>query len=466
MPDYRQVSWWLESSGDDLTPRAPLDGSTDADVAILGAGYTGLWAAWYLLSADPSLRVVVLDEEIAGYGASGRNGAWCPPGLNISLHRLAKLHGRDRARRTWLAVSDAVDEVGRVAALEGIDIEWRRGGQLDVARGSHEMPALEAALDELRRFDLDAGWQLLDREQVAARVRIAAAESGLFTPDAAALHPGKLARQLARLVERRGGVIHERTRVTAYRPRGRSGDPTRPVLVTDRGDVRADTIVLAGEVYLTRLRPLHRALIPAWSQIVLSEPLPDAAWDAIGWRDHELVGSPRLTVVYLSRTTDGRILFGGRGAPYRFGSAITDGYGRHEPTFEMLRRMAMAWFPALADVGFSHAWGGAVGFPRDWHPTILHDRATGIASARGYIGHGVAASNLAGRTLADLILGVASERTDLPLVGHRSRSWEPEPLRWLGVRLVQAGIARVDARAERTGRPPSGRSIAERLARH
>jgi glycine/D-amino acid oxidase-like deaminating enzyme len=466
MRDYRDVSWWLETSDDDLTPRAALDGSTNADVAILGAGYTGLWTAYYLLSADPSLRVVVLDEEIAGYGASGRNGAWCPPGLNISLHRLEQLHGRDRARRTYLAVSEAVDEVGRVATQEGIDIEWRRGGQVDVARGGHEIPSLEAALDELRRFDLADGWELLGRDALATRVRISGAQAGLFTPDAAALHPGKLARRLARLVERRGGIIHERTRVTAYRARERAGGAAGPVLLTDQGDVRADTIVLAGEVYLTRLRQLHRALIPAWSQIVLSEPLPDAVWDEIGWQQHELVGSPRLTVVYLSRTMDGRILFGGRGAPYRFGSAIADEYGRHEPTFEALRRMAQAWFPALRDVGFSHAWGGAVGFPRDWHPTILHDPASGVASARGYIGNGVAASNLAGRTLAELILGVTSERTELPLVGHRSRSWEPEPLRWLGVRFVQGGIARVDARAERTGRPPSGRSIAERLARH
>jgi glycine/D-amino acid oxidase-like deaminating enzyme len=206
--------------------------------------------------------------------------------------------------------------------------------------------------------------------------------------------------------------------------------------------------------------------VPVWSQIVLSEPLPDAAWDEIGWRDHELIASPRLTVIYLSRTADGRILFGGRGAPYHYGSVIRDEFGRHEPTFEMLRGMATEWFPQLAGVGFSHAWGGPLGMPRDWHPTITHDPSRGIAGAWGYVGHGVATSNLAGRTLAELILERPSPRTELPLVGHRSRSWEPEPLRWLGIRFTQAAIERVDRKAERTGRAPSGRSLAERIARH
>jgi glycine/D-amino acid oxidase-like deaminating enzyme len=266
-----------------------------------------------------------------------------------------------------------------VAEAEHLDIDWHRGGQIDVARGPHEVPALEAALEELRRFDLAEGWELLDRAALAQRIDVSGATAGLATPDAAVLHPGKLVRQLARLVERMGATIHEQTHVTEFRPRGGSPGEGRPTLITERGEIRAERIVLAGEVYLTRLRQLHRTLIPAWSQIVLSEPLPDSAWEQIGWQRHELIGSPRLTVVYLARTADGRILFGGRGAPYRFGSAIADEYGRHEPTFETLRSLARAWFPALRDIGFSHAWGGAVGMPRDWHPTIVHDAASGIA---------------------------------------------------------------------------------------
>ncbi|HUG46987.1 MAG TPA: FAD-dependent oxidoreductase [Candidatus Limnocylindria bacterium] len=460
MRDYADVSFWLESRGEDLTSRPALDGPTTADVAILGAGYTGLWTAYYLLRAEPSLRVVVLEREIAGFGASGRNGGWCAPGLNISLGRLERLHGLEAARRTYRAVDEAVDEVGRVAAEEGLDIDWRLGGELIVSRGPHETPLLEVELRQLDRFGFGERYSLLDRATLEERLRVAGGETALYTPHAAVLQPAKLVRGLARVVERLGGVIHERTEVTDYR----AGRPA--ALGTAVGEVKADVVVLAGEAYLTGLRRLHRSLIPVWSLIVLTEPLPEDAWREIGWAEHELVGSPRYTVVYLSRTADGRLLFGGRGAPYRFGSPIRDEYDQHAPTHEMLRRTARQWFPQLRDFRFTHAWGGPLGMPRDWHPTISFDRASGIATARGYVGHGVSTANLAGRTLAELITGRQTERTALPLVGHRSRNWEPEPLRWLGVRYTQAALGRVDRIAERTGRPPRGRSLEEWLARH
>ncbi len=458
--DYSQVSYWLETCGDSLSPRPPLDGSATADVAIMGAGYTGLWTAYYLLRAQPGLRVVLLERDIAGFGASGRNGAWCAPGLNISLGRLERLHGHDAAQATYAAVSKAVDEIGRVLADEHIDADWRRGGELEIARGPHETPALEAEYRELERFGLADHYRLLDAGEVAAdHLRVAGASGALFTPDAGAVHPGKLVRGLARVVERMGATIHEQTEVTGFGPR---------TLATSQGTVTADVVVLAAEAYLTRLPQLHRTLIPIWSLIVLTEPLPDDVWAEIGWARHELIGSPRYTVIYLSRTADGRLLFGGRGAPYRFGSPIRDDYDRHAPTHQMLRDLARQWFPALGRHGvrFTHAWGGPLGMPRDWHPTISFDRRSGVATARGYTGHGVSTSNLAGHTLADLIVGLETERTSLPLVGHRSRDWEPEPLRWLGVRFTQAALGRVDRLAEESGRPPRGRSLEEWLARH
>ena len=460
MDHHASVSYWLETSGDDLSPRPALDGSTDCDVAILGGGYSGLWTAYYLLKRDPTLQIVIVEQEICGFGASGRNGAWCAPGLNISLTRLERLHGPEAARRIYAATFDAVDEVGRVAEAEGIDIEWRRGGELTVARGPHQDPGLEASMRELERFGLGHRYRLLDRTEVGARVRVEAATSGLYTPDCAAIHPGKLARGLARVVERMGARIVEGTEVVDYR-RG-----PRPALITPLGEVRARVLVLAGEAYLTRLRKLHRQLIPVWSLIVLTEPLPDDVWERVGWQAHECIGSNRLTVVYLSRTTDGRILFGGRGAPYRFGSPIRAEYDHHEPTHEMLRRLAREWFPAIRDARFTHAWGGPLGMPRDWHPTFAYDPRSGLATARGYVGHGVSTANLGGRTLADLIGGERTELTELPLAQHRSPDWEPEPFRWIGVRYTQAAIGRVDAKAERTGRPPSGRSLAEIIARH
>jgi len=460
MKEYRTYSFWLETADDDLTPRPALAGPADVDVAILGAGFTGLWTAYYLLRQEPSLRVAVLEREIAGFGASGRNGGWCTAEFPVSPATLAARFGAAAARAVHMALYDAVDEVGRVAGAEGIDAQYRKGGELLIARGPQQEPGVRHEYETLAGLGLGDHYRLLDEAQTARRVRVSGARCALFTPDCAVIHPGRLARGLARAVERRGGAIYERTAVTAFRG-GR-----RPSLTTARGTVRAKTIVLAGEAYLSQLRPLRRRLLPLYSLIVLTEPLSDAQWAEIGWRGDECLASNRYTVDYLSRTADGRILFGGRGAPYHFGSRIADAYDRHGPVHTMLRDAAIQWFPALKGVRFTHAWGGPLGMPRDWMPAMSYDAASGIAAAGGYTGQGVATSNLSGRVLSSLILEIASPWTGLPMVGHKPRLWEPEPLRWLGVRGVQYGLKRIDDRAELTGRPPSGRGLIERLGAH
>jgi glycine/D-amino acid oxidase-like deaminating enzyme len=463
MSDTAAVSYWLETSGDDLAPRPALDGSVDADVAILGAGMTGLWTALYLARRDPSLRIVVVERETAGFGASGRNGAWCAPDLNISMSRLERLHGFDAARRMQQATYDAVDEVGRACAEEGIDAGFHKGGEVIVARGPQGVPGLEDSLVEYTRFGFGDRYRLLDRAELEDRIRIAGAVKALVTDHAAVVHPGRLTRGLARAAERRGVTIHERTAVTRVRPKDASG---RAALVTSRGDVRAPVVVLAGEAYLSELPGLGRQLTPIYSLIVLTEPVRDAAWSEIGWRNRELVASTRLSVDYLSRTEDGRLLFGGRGAPYRLGGRIRPEYDRHDATHERLRGFVREWFPALRDVRFTHAWGGPLGMPRDWHPTMAFDPGTGIATSRGYIGHGVSTANIGGRVLTDLVTGTRSELLDLPLVNHRTRAWEPEPFRALGIRYAQWALGRLDDRIARTGEPPTGTSLAERIASH
>ena len=462
MDRYADASFWMETAGD-LAPRPPLDGTTECDVAILGAGYTGLWTAYYLLKRQPRLRIVVAEGEIAGFGASGRNGAWCAPDLNTSMDRLARLHGEDAARRIQQATYDAVDEVGRVAAAEGIDAGFHKGGELIVARGPHHVPAIEGAFREYERWGFGEHYRLLDAAGVAEKVRIAGAVAGLWSGTAAIVHPGRLVRGLATLVERMGARIVERTPVSDFRA-AVGGAPA--ALITAKGEIRAPVVVLAGEAYLTRLAKLHRQLVPMYSLIVLTEPIDDARWAEIGWAGREVVASARLSIDYLSRTADGRILFGGRGAPYRLGSPIRDAYDRHDPTHEMLRGFVRTWFPMLRDVRFTHAWGGPLGMPRDWHPTFAFDPRSGIATARGYVGHGVSTANLAGRTLADLISGERTALTELPLANHRNPNWEVEPIRWLGIRYTQGAMARLDRRSEATGRPPTGRSLAERIASH
>ncbi|HEY4866136.1 MAG TPA: FAD-dependent oxidoreductase [Candidatus Dormibacteraeota bacterium] len=460
MKGYAGYSFWLETSGDELTPRPPLEGSVDADVAVLGAGYTGLWTAYYLLRRDPGLKVIVLEREIAGFGASGRNGGWCIGLFPLSAQLLEQRFGRGAARELLLAMTATVDEVQRVAVEEGIDCHFRKGGVLRVARGTQELPAIEHAHAQLERLGLGDQLRLLDAAGVEDHVRIEGAAGGLYSPACAVLHPGRLVRGLARAAEHRGAVIYEQSPVVGYQA------GSSPRLQTVAGEVRAPVLVLAGEAYLSELPGLRRQLIPIYSQIALTEPLSESQWREIGWSGHETVSSMRLSVDYLARTLDGRLVFGSRGSPYRFGSRIEDAQDRDPAVDRSIRRMVGEWFPTLRDVRFSHGWGGPIGVPRDWMTSVTFDRESGLASARGYGGRGVATANLAGRILADLICGERSPLTQLAVVGHRSPEWEPEPLRWLGVRYVQSALQRIDDRSARTGHPPSGTSLPERLAAH
>lgn len=460
---YGATSYWLETSGDDLTPRPPLDGSADADVAILGAGYTGLWTAYELLKRSPNLKVTILEREIAGFGASGRNAGALSPDLPISWASLEHRFGRPSMIACETAMADSVDEVGRVSIEEGIEADYVKADRLMIARSPSQVPAMDAHWKALEAAGLAAGYVRLDTARTAEHVRVEGACGSIVGKHYASVHPGRLVRGLARAVERRGGVIHEQTSVTAVTP-GNANGRVRPVLRTPHGDLRATTVVLAGEAYLSQLRQWHRQLIPTYSLIVLTEPLTESQWAEIGWRNRECLVSYRLSVEYLMRTPDGRVLFGGRGAPYRFGSRIKPEYDRDERTQTMLRRLVGAWFPSLRGIRFTHAWGGPLGVPRDWMPTFSHDPRTGLASARGYTGNGLSLANLAGRVLAELITGARTEIATLPLVNHRSPNWEPEPLRWLGARFVSESFLRLDRKAERTGVAPTGRSLAERLA--
>jgi glycine/D-amino acid oxidase-like deaminating enzyme len=460
MKDYSKYSFWLETCGDNLTPRPPLDGSTTVDVAILGAGYSGLWTAYYLLQRDPSLKIAIVEKEIAGFGASGRNGSWCTCHFPTSLGAIATHYGADAARSLYGAMVDSVDEVANVALAEGIDIHFVCGGGMSVARGSHQLPAMRASYEEFKGLGLGDRVQLLSKAEADARVRIADVHGAIFYKDAANIHPGRLVRGLARAVERRGVKIYEQTEVTDF-SYGKD-----PVLRTRRGDVHAKTIVLCGEAYLSRLRKLSRQIIPVYSLMTLTEPLSAADWAEIGWKERECIDSCRLTIEYIAKTADGRILFGGRGAPYHFGSRIDDEYDRHAPTIKMFRENVRKWFPQLKDVKFSHAWGGPLGAPRDFMPTMSYDPAKGLAKAHGYVGNGVATSNLSGRVLADLITETKSEIVTLPPVNHRSPNWEPEPFRYIGVHFIQRAYWNIDQKAERTGVPPSGDTLAERLTQH
>jgi glycine/D-amino acid oxidase-like deaminating enzyme len=374
---------------------------------------------------------------------------------------MTRLYGTDAARSVLLSLQSAVDEIRDVCDRESIDARFRACGTLTVARGAHQVPVLKSALAAYERIGLGDHYKFLSPEQVAERVHVTDVHAALYTPDGASLHPARLARGLARAVESHGATLYEQTRVTDFQ------GGANPRLVTEAGEIRASkAIVLAGEAYLTRLGKLHRALLPVYSLICLTEPLTQEQWRNIGWERGENLASTRNTVVYLTRTHDGRILFGSRGAPYEFASKISDAQDRHQPTIELIQRSVVEWFPSLAGIRFTHAWGGPVGMPIDWTPAVRFDPASRIAFAAGYTGQGVAASNLAGQMLATMIAGRESAFTSLPFAQRRSPNWIPEPLRWLTVRYMQSAFQRIDEAAEAGRSRPIDAPIAEFLGRH
>jgi glycine/D-amino acid oxidase-like deaminating enzyme len=439
---YRGLSFWFATVPGSLAPRPSLPGTTEADVAIVGAGFTGLWTAYYLLEADPSLRVVLVEAEIAGYGASGRNGGWCSALYPVSVSTLAREHGKDAATAQYLAMRDTVAEIARVVTAEDIDVDLAVGGTVCLARSRPQLDRARAAVEEYRRFGLDL--DLLDADAARGRLAATSTVGGTYTPHCAALHPGKLVRRLAEIVEARGASVYERTRATSVAP---------GVVHTEHGDVRARTVVRATEGYTARLAGLRRAAVPVYSLVLATAPLPASTWARIGLAKRETFSDFRHLIIYGQRTADDRIVFGGRGAPYHFGSRIRPEFDRDDRVFALLRETLVDLFPVLADVTITHRWGGALGITRDWHASVGLDRATGLAWAGGYVGDGVATTNLAGRTLTDLILARDTSLTSLPWVGHRSRPWEPEPLRWLGANAGLQAMTWADAAESRGGRP-------------
>lgn len=458
------VNYWLETCGDNLEPRTQLNESIYTDVAILGAGFTGLWTAYYLSLQYPSLNIVILEKEITGYGASGRNGGWCSPKFSVTPGTAIKRYGLETARNLQLAMLDSVYEVERVIRKEDIDADWALSGSLQIALGGYGTPTLEKSMETYRKLGLEDHFQLMDKDQTEDRIRIRGAEGSLFTKPSAVLNPGKLVRQLTKVLEKRGVKIYEQTEVTNIIQGNIKKDAK---LVTRNGSVTAKhAVVLAGEAYMTQMPQFRRHLVPMYSLITITEPLNEEQWAAIGWEGRETIGSTRLSIDYLQKTADGRILFGGRGQPYRFASKVSSSLDYHEKTHNLLKNRLIQWFPALKGIRFTHDWGGPVGITRDWTPNFLYNRQTKVASAWGFAGQGVSTTNLAGRVLSDLLLGKNSSLTTLPMVQHQSKKWEPEPFRWAGVRFVQSSLGRIDEKAERSGKAPSGKTLAERLSRN
>ena len=455
MTDYRSCSLWLDGVPGELTPRPALDSSLDVDVAIVGAGYTGLWTAYYLKKADPHLRVAVLEREIAGFGASGRNGGWCSSFFAGSREATVKRHGRAAAIAMQKAMFETVDEIGRVAAEEGIEARFHKGGAVVQASSPPQLLRAQDEIEYERSWGFgEEDYRLLGAEEARSRIDASGSLGAYFTPHCACVDPALLARGLADVVERLGVPIYERTPVLGM---------TAGRVETPGGAVTAEVVVRATEGYTVELPGFERALLPMYSLMIATEPLPAAAWDAIGWREYETFNDGRFLIIYAMRTDDDRLAIGGRGAPYHWGSRVSDDFVREPHVFEGLKGIVRQLFPQMGDFAVTHTWGGPIGIPRDWYSSVGLDRVSGRAWAGGYVGDGVATTNLSGRTLRDLILGHETELTALPWVGHQSPLWEPEPLRWLAVNAAMKAMASADGHEERTGRPSRRATLVKKL---
>jgi glycine/D-amino acid oxidase-like deaminating enzyme len=451
--------WWatLEQPP---APRAPLDGDLDVDVAVVGAGFTGLWTALFLASDDPTLRVAVLEAGVAGAGASGRNGGWASALYPVSFSRIEATHGRDAMLRLRATLRDGVTELDEVARGEGIDCDYERGGSLTLARSAVQATRLHAQLD--RDGELGGGADDLEwLDAPAARERCAARDvsGALFTPHCAAVHPAKLVTGLAGAVTARGVSIYDDTTVTAIEPGDRW---RRPRALTPRGAVRADVVVRATEGYTPSFPGARRSVVPLYSLVVATDPLPSSFFERVGLEHRETFCDARHLIIYGQRTADDRIVFGGRGAPYHFGSRVNPRFDLEPGVFAKLEATLVELFGEIpADIAFR--WGGPLGATRDFSPYVRFDRERGLAVAGGYVGDGVVLSHVAARTLADLIAGLATDRTSLPFVGNTPRDWEPEPLRWLGINagLLAADLA--DRREAATGRASRFARVLDRL---
>ncbi|MFD8750759.1 NAD(P)/FAD-dependent oxidoreductase [Kitasatospora sp. NPDC059577] len=439
------VSFWYAADGVP-EPGPGLPGDRDVDVCVVGGGYTGLWSAYYLKKADPSLRIALLEQRFCGYGASGRNGGWLYNGF-AGRGAFAKRYGQQRAAAMQRVMDDAVGEVVEVAAAEGIEADIVRGGVLEVARSKPQLERLRAFVEGERGYG-EGRVELLSAKEAGERVDVAGALGGSWSPFGARIQPAKLVRGLARVVRDLGVEVYEGSAVTAILP---GSAYRKPRAVTGSGTVTADHVLRATEGFTAGLRGERRTWLPMNSAMVATEPLPADFWAETGWQGREVLGDFAHAYMYAQRTADDRIALGGRGVPYRFGSRTDSDGSTQAETVGGLRAILNRFFPAAAQARIDHAWAGVLGVPRDWCATVELDRVTGLGWAGGYVGSGVTTTNLAGRTLRDLVLGRDTELTGLPWVGHTVRRWEPEPLRWLGVHAMYAAYHAAD-RQEAGGR--------------
>jgi len=418
--------WWSLVEPPVFTPG---DLQRPWDVVIVGGGFSGLWTAHHLKEWEPTLRIAILEKNLVGSGASGRNGGWVSALYPIEDHKLLKHVEEQSIHDLHFHLRKTIDDIGNFASTEGIDCGFTKGGTLVVARNEGQLKRITTHIEE--------GYTLLSARETRSRINMNGALGSIFTPHCAVINPAALVAGLARSLEKRGVSIFENTEgfISSSKSVSVSGN-----------QLDSKFVVRAIEAY----HECSTDQVPIYSLMIATESLPSQVFDEIGIHDRETFAEASHLVTYAQRTTDDRLAIGGRGAPYAWGSRRDDESEHHPQDHERLRAMAREWFPILRKFEFTHSWGGAVGVTRDWAPYVR--TSDNYGEMGGYAGDGVGLSYLAAGAMADLILEKKSKRSQLPFVQWRNPRWEPEPLRWIAINgaIKLSGLA--DKEERRTGR--------------
>jgi glycine/D-amino acid oxidase-like deaminating enzyme len=426
MNDWESKSFWLGTTPYQANPS--LDQDIRADVAIVGAGFTGLSTAWYLRQADPSLRVVVLESDVVGYGASGRAAGFVTTIMGTGLRTTAMRFGKEKARQAHDFGARAVRHLTELVEKQGIDCDYEKTGELVVATNPAQVDRLQSGIGLAEKLGIE-GLRWLDARELREEVNSPLYMGAMWEEGCALVNPAKLARGLKDLAEGAGAEIYEHTPVEAahLKPRIRLESP--------QGSVAAQKVVFATNAYTRRFPRLHSKAFPMFTHIVLTEPLSQEQMAPIGWQHRQGIGDARNLIHYYRLTPDNRLLMGGEGVVYYYGGRVDS--DQHPPTFDRLERTIAETFPALADAAITHRWGGPVSVPADFFPAMGYlggDRR--VIYSLGCVGQGVALTNMAGQVLRDLVREEETELTDLFFVNRRMIPLPPEPLRFV---LAQGG---------------------------
>ncbi|MDI6798050.1 MAG: FAD-binding oxidoreductase [Desulfatibacillaceae bacterium] len=429
--NYREKSYWLTTR--DYQEDAPLEGDIRVDVAIVGGGFTGLTTAHFLKKAEPSLNVALLESQVIGFGASGRNGGFNMTLFGLTMGITALRFGRAKAREAHLYMERAVDTLKALVEENSIDCDYEHPGFLRVATSPQYARRIRHEIELAHELGL-GGIEWIDQDAVREQVNSPTYLGAWSEPRCGLINPAKLSWGWKGVIKGQGVAVYERSPVISMSKTGSN----RVILTTPNGRVDAAKVVLATNAYSHLVPGIKWKQVPIWTHIVLTEPLTQKQLEPIGWKNRQGVEDARNLVHYYRLTADNRLLMGGRDISFAYGYNMDKDI--NESVFKGLKKDVAQIFPSLADVRYTHQWGGPVSVTTDLTPAMGYLGSKNVIYSVGCMGHGVSLTHLNGATAADLALEKKTDLTDTFFVNRRVFPWPPEPLRMVASKAILAAM--------------------------